>query len=50
MTVLAVAKVSKKYRITLPIEVREFLNVTEGSNLLFFSIEDKKGRVCIRKS
>jgi AbrB family looped-hinge helix DNA binding protein len=50
MAVLAVAKVSKKYRITLPIEVRDFLNVTEGSNLLFFTIEDTKGRVCIRKS
>jgi AbrB family looped-hinge helix DNA binding protein len=50
MTVLAVAKVSKKYRITLPIEVRDFLNVSEGSNLLFFTIEGAKGRVCIRRS
>jgi len=49
MTVLAEAKVSKKYRITLPMQVRDFLNVDEGSNLIFFSVEDMKGRVCIRR-
>ena len=49
MTVLAVAKVSKKYRITLPIEVRDFLNVTEGSNLIFFTVEGMKGRGLYKK-
>jgi len=49
MAVLAVAKVSKRFRITLPMEVREFLNVTEGSNLIFFTVEGMKGRVCIRR-
>jgi AbrB family looped-hinge helix DNA binding protein len=49
MTVIADAKVGEKYRITLPTKVREFLNVVEGSNLIFFTVEDMKGRVCIRR-
>ncbi len=50
MTVLAEAKVSKGFRITLPMAVRDFLGVTEGTTLLFFTIEGMKGRIGVRKT
>ena len=50
MAVLAEAKVSKGFRITLPMAVRDFLKATEGSNLLFFTVEGMKGRVYIRRT
>jgi len=50
VVVLATAKVAKDYRITLPKEVREFLNLEAGCTLVFFTIEGRKGAVCMRKA
>jgi len=50
MAVLAEAKVSKGFRVTLPTAVRDFLRVTEGSSLLFFTVEGMKGRIGVRKA
>ncbi|UCH37325.1 MAG: AbrB/MazE/SpoVT family DNA-binding domain-containing protein [Candidatus Bathyarchaeota archaeon] len=49
MVVLTSAKIRKGYRITLPKEVREHLNLTETSEVLFFTIPGEKGRICFRK-
>lgn len=50
MVVLATAKVGKDFRVTLPKEVRELLELEEGGELVFFTVEDFKKRVCFRKS
>lgn len=49
MVVLASAKIGKSYRITLPKEVREHLNLNENSEVLFFTTSSEKGRICFRK-
>jgi len=49
MAILATAKVTKDFRLTVPKEVREYLNLEAGRTLVFFTIEGRKGAVCIRK-
>ena len=49
MTVIATGKIGKDFRVTLPMDVREFLDLKEGDELIFYSVEDKRGRVCFRK-
>lgn len=49
MTVLSTAKVDKRFRVTIPKEVREALKLTENSELIFFTVADWKGRVCFRR-
>jgi len=36
--------------VTIPAEVREFLGIEEGEELVFYTIEGRKGRVCFRKA
>jgi len=50
MAVLATVKVTKDFRITIPKEVRQFLNLEVGRTLVFFTIEGRKGSVCMRKA
>lgn len=50
MTVLATAKVGQNFRITVPKEVRKLLKLQEDGELVFFTVEGFKGRVCFRKS
>jgi len=50
MTVLAIVKVSRDFRVTIPKEVRELLELGEGDELVFFKTEGWKGRVCFSKS
>ena len=50
MAILSSGKVGKDFRITLPREVREFLELVEGEELVFYTVEGQKGRVCFRKS
>ena len=49
MTVIATGKIGKDYRVTLPTNVRDSLDLKEGDELIFYTVEDKKGRVCFRK-
>jgi AbrB family looped-hinge helix DNA binding protein len=49
MVILASVKVDKKFRITIPKEVRQMLNLTANSELLFFTVAEWKERVCFRK-
>jgi len=49
MTILAKAKVGSEFRVTFPKEIREFLDLNEGDELVFYTIKDKKGRVWFRK-
>jgi len=49
MTVLAIVKVSRDFRVTIPKEVREIFELGEGDELVFFKTEGWKGRVCLRK-
>jgi AbrB family looped-hinge helix DNA binding protein len=50
MVVLATGNVGRNFRVTLPKEVREYLDLEEGAELVFFTIGSKKGRVCFRKT
>lgn len=50
MTILATAKISKGFRVTIPKEAREFLEVKEGEEIVFFKVEGMLGRVCFRKA
>ncbi len=50
MAVLAIAKVGRDFRVTIPKEVRKLLELKEGDELLFFSTKGWKRRVCLRKS
>lgn len=49
MTILETAKIGKNFRITLPKEVRESLDLREGGEIVFFTVEDFEGRICFRK-
>jgi AbrB family looped-hinge helix DNA binding protein len=49
MTVLASTKIGKNFRVTLPQEVRDFLSLSEDDEIVFYSVEGEKGRVCFRK-
>ncbi|MBA7496274.1 hypothetical protein ES702_06873 [subsurface metagenome] len=49
MVILASAKVDKKFRITIPKEIRQLLNLTANSELIFFTVAEWKERVCFRK-
>ncbi len=50
MAVLATTKVGQDFRVTVPREVRELLELSEGDELIFFALRGTKGRVCFRKS
>jgi len=50
MAILATGKVGRDFRITLPSEVRDFLDLEEGENLVFYTVGSRKGRVCLRKA
>ncbi len=50
MAILAIARVGKDYRVTIPKEVREFLGLEVGEEIVFYSVAAQKGRVCFRKS
>ncbi|MCW3992401.1 MAG: AbrB/MazE/SpoVT family DNA-binding domain-containing protein [Candidatus Bathyarchaeota archaeon] len=50
MAVLATGRVGRDFRTTIPTEVREFLGLKEGEELIFYTIEGQKGRVCFRKA
>ena len=50
MAVLATTKVRVEFRVTIPKEVREYLELNEGDELVFYTTREKKGRVCFRKS
>ena len=49
MVILASAKVDKKFRITIPKDVRQLLSLTANSELIFFTVAEWKERVCFRK-
>ena len=49
MPILATARVSKGFRVTIPKEAREFLEMEEGDEIVFFTVEGMQGRVCFRK-
>ncbi|MFW6110490.1 MAG: AbrB/MazE/SpoVT family DNA-binding domain-containing protein [Thermoproteota archaeon] len=49
MTILDTAKIGKNFRITIPQEVRESLDLEEGNEIVFFTVEDYEGRICFRK-
>ena len=49
LAILAVAKVGRDFRVTLPKEVRERLELKEGDELVLFTTEGFTGRVCFRK-
>jgi AbrB family looped-hinge helix DNA binding protein len=50
MGALAVAKIGTDFRVTIPKEIRELLELDEGDELLFFQTEGWIERVCLRKS
>lgn len=50
MAILATAKVGRNFRVTIPQEVRELLELEEGDEVLFFKTEGWIRRVCLRKS
>ncbi len=47
--IIARAKIGKGFRLTIPKEVRERLNLEGGEELIFYTIEGLEGRVCIRR-
>jgi AbrB family looped-hinge helix DNA binding protein len=49
MVVLTTTKVGRSYRVTLPQEVRELLELREGDEIVFFTVRGQRGRVCLRK-
>ncbi|NIP66713.1 AbrB/MazE/SpoVT family DNA-binding domain-containing protein [Candidatus Bathyarchaeota archaeon] len=49
MAVLATAKVGSGFRVTIPKEVRDLLELEEGEELLFFETEGWIKRICLRK-
>jgi AbrB family looped-hinge helix DNA binding protein len=49
MVVLARAKVGRNFRVTLPQEVRAFMRLREGQEVVFYTMEGQRGRVCFRK-
>jgi AbrB family looped-hinge helix DNA binding protein len=50
MPVTATAKIGRNFRVTIPKEIRELLELEEGDELLFFKTKGWKRRVCFRKS
>ena len=46
---IARAKIGKDFRLTLPKEVREYLKLEGGEEIIFYTIEGLEGRVCIRR-
>ncbi len=50
LAVLAIVKVGRGFRVTIPKEVRKLLELEEGDELLFFKTEGWIRRVCLRKS
>ena len=50
MTILATVKVSKGFRVRIPKEARELLELEEGDEIVFFTVEEMLGRVCFRKA
>ena len=50
LAVLAVCKVRQGFRVTIPKEVRELLELEEGDELLFFKTRGWVKHICIRKS
>lgn len=50
MAILATGRVGADFRLTLPKEVRENLELEEGDELVFFTVRGQKGRVCFRKA
>jgi AbrB family looped-hinge helix DNA binding protein len=50
LAVLAISKVGQSFRVTIPKEVRELLELEEGDELLFFKTRGWVKHICIRKS
>jgi len=50
LAVLAVCKVRQGFRVTIPKEVRELLELEEDDELLFFKTRGWVKHICIRKS
>ena len=50
MTILATTKVGKDFRLTVPKQVRDALELKAGEELVFYTVRGRKGRVCFRKS
>ena len=50
MVILTTTKVGRSYRVTLPQEVRELLELREGDEIVFFTVRGQRGRICFRKS
>jgi AbrB family looped-hinge helix DNA binding protein len=49
MTILATAKVSKGFRVTIPKEARDVIGLEESDEIVFFNVEGLRNRVCFRK-
>ena len=50
MTILAVVKISKNFRVTIPKKVRDILELEKDNEIVFFKTEGWEKRVCLRKS
>lgn len=50
MTVVAKAKVGTDFRMTIPKEVRDILELKEGEELIFYTVDEWMNRVCFRKA
>ncbi len=50
MTVITSTKVGRDFRVTLPKEVREMLQLKEGDEVIFYTMERIIKRVCMRKA
>ncbi|HDI52658.1 MAG TPA: AbrB/MazE/SpoVT family DNA-binding domain-containing protein [Candidatus Bathyarchaeota archaeon] len=47
--IIAKAKIGKDFRLTIPKEVRGYLKLEGGEELIFYVVEGLEGRVCIRR-
>lgn len=50
MTIITTTKISKDFRITIPKEIRKKLELNEGDEIVFFTLEGKIKRMCFRKA
>jgi len=50
VTVLASGRVGRDFRVTLPREVREELDLRESDEIIFHTVEGMRGRVCMRRA